>query len=369
MTKLTFRGVKAQQSPKHQVVSFAAKANDVIEFAKIDRIGRDEQGELSGFQRPQIANHIREIKDYLEKEDSVLPNPIVVAFTKGVKIKKLEAPFVEVIIDVKSGPPGLVVDGQQRLTALSSIEASKFEVFVSAIVCKDEEELKRQFILINNTKPLPKSLIYELLPDVEGLPTRLSNRAEAASLTARLNFDERSSLKGLIKQHTHADGFIGDNAVQKVIMNSLNDGIMRDLVRSEGGRDKCFEIMSEYYAAVQSVFKDEWVEHTPRTSRLVHGAGIVSMGYVMELLALLNGSRKKAEFVKGLACLDGRTAWTSGEWNLGGGDIRHWRAIQNVNRDIMALSQHLISLVRSDMRSRRKGRKKKDGPLIAKMRS
>jgi len=36
------------------------------------------------FQRPQIASHICEIKDYLEHDDAVLPNPIVIAFTSGV---------------------------------------------------------------------------------------------------------------------------------------------------------------------------------------------------------------------------------------------------------------------------------------------
>ena len=53
------------------------------------------------------------------------------------------------------------------------------------MVCADEAELRRQFVLINNTRPLPKSLIYELLPGVDGLPSRLSNRAFAAELTAR----------------------------------------------------------------------------------------------------------------------------------------------------------------------------------------
>ena len=73
--------VTAQQSSEHTVLVFAAKASDILRFATIDRIGRDAQGVLSGFQRPQVAAHIREIQDYLEKPNSVLPNPIVVAFT------------------------------------------------------------------------------------------------------------------------------------------------------------------------------------------------------------------------------------------------------------------------------------------------
>src|SRR3546814_13396475 len=96
------------------------------------------------------------------------------------------------------GAPGFVVDGQQRLSALAEVDRD-FQVFVSALICRDEAELRRQFVLINNSKPLPKSLIYELLPTVDDLPARLSRRSEAADLTGRLNF-EATSLKGYIKR-------------------------------------------------------------------------------------------------------------------------------------------------------------------------
>lgn len=60
--------------------------------------------------------------------------------------------------------------------------------------------------------------------------------------------------------------------------------------------EKCFQLISEFFRAVSLVFKDEWDGHKPKTSRLVHGAGIVAMGYIMELLALNLGSKifKKA---------------------------------------------------------------------------
>ena len=114
---------------------------------------------------------------------------------------------------------------------MGQLDGKPFEVFVSAVICADESELRRQFVLVNNTRPLPKSLIYELLPDVDGLPQRLSNRALAAELTARLNYDRDSFLRGVIKQHTNPGGIINDTAVQRVIMNSLSDGMMREFVR------------------------------------------------------------------------------------------------------------------------------------------
>jgi len=227
--------------------------------------------------------------------------------------------------------------------------------------------LRRQFVLINNTRPLPKSLIYELLPGVNGLPPRLSNRSLAADLTARLNYDPASSLKGWIHQHTNPDGVISDTAIQRVIMNSLSDGMMREFLRRDGrgtGEQRCFELMSNFYRAVGLVFSEAWIEkQTPKTSRLVHGAGVIALGYVMEVLALLEGDRESEEFARGLGCLVGKTAWTAGEWNFGGGDRRHWKAIQNINRDIVTLAQHLIGIVRADIRTRRGG-VQVDAPLL-----
>lgn len=185
---MTYLTVCAQQSAEHKVLSFATTAADVLRFASIDRIGRDAQGELSGFQRPQVAAHIREIRDYLERPDAVLPNPIVVAFTDRVATEELGDGLVRLSIDMDRGTPGLVVDGQQRLSALAEVNRD-FQIFVSVLICRDEAELRRQFVLINNTKPLPKSLIYELLPTVSDLPPRLSRRSIAADITARLNFE------------------------------------------------------------------------------------------------------------------------------------------------------------------------------------
>src|SRR3546814_1333414 len=78
MKTLNFSAIRTRQSPEHTVLSFAARASELQRFAAIERVGRDETGKLNGFQRPQIAGHIREIRDYLDKPEAILPNPIVV---------------------------------------------------------------------------------------------------------------------------------------------------------------------------------------------------------------------------------------------------------------------------------------------------
>jgi DGQHR domain-containing protein len=342
----TYRAVVAQQSAKHACLMIAAQARDVLAWAQIERVGRSGDGSLRGFQRPQIASHIKEIRDYLAHEDAVLPNPIVVAFVGGVKIAKDEAGSVSITLCPARTGLGFVVDGQQRLTALAGLPNKDFEVFVSVLVCTDYEELRRQFVLINNTRPLPKALIYELLPGVQGLPHRLSSRSNAAQLTEQLNYDERSSLRGQIYQHTNPTGVVRDTAIQKVIMSSASDGALRDFRGHDDQAERSFRLVSDFYGAVQDVFADDWKGHGPKTSRLVHGAGVIAMGYVMELLYARDGAREREAFTKGLAVLRGRTAWTHGSWRFSENEVVPWNAIQNVQRQIMALAHYLVTVVK-----------------------
>ena len=345
---LKFSGIEAKQSDKHNVFSVVCKADEILQIAEIDRIRRSEQGEIFGFQRPKIKNHIDEIRDYLNKDGAVLPNPIVIAFTKNISITKKNKNHIEIEIDVTDGPPGLVVDGQQRLTALCGVDNKKFDIFVSILICEDDEELKRQFILINNTRPLSKSLIYELLPEVTNLPKRMSARTLASKLTNKLNYEESSSLYLDIKQHTNAQGRIRDTSFQRLIMNSLSDGACRELINEENGEELCFHLISEFFKGIQQTFPEEWnKKYRPRSSRLIHGAGIVSMGYVMEYLFNRDNARTWQEFSAGLAPLLGRTAWIEKDssWNFGD-EIRTWNSIQNTHRDIQMLASYLLRCVK-----------------------
>ena len=333
--------------------SFAASAAQVFEIARIERAGRSDAGILSGFQRPQIAAHIHEIRDYLEREDAVLPNSIVLAFTDRVTVRPVKGNVVTIEIDVADGPPGLIVDGQQRLSALAPLTNKSFEVFVSGIICQNEEELRRQFILINNTRPLPKELIYELLPGLENLPERMSSRSMASALTQRLNFDRSSSLYRQIHLHTNPEGKVANNAIQRVIMASRSHGALRILAQAADGEEKCFQFMSDFYRAVQAVFKRDWDGLSPKTSRLVHSVGVISMGRVMEVAFHVCQARSFGDFCDVLASIRDQTHWTQGKWTIGNNDNvreRAWNEFQSTHPDIQMLSDHLDRLVRQSYR-------------------
>ena len=342
MTTFKFTALKAKQSPGHQVLSFAAYPSEILQFAEIDRVNRGKDGSLTGFQRNQIAPHIKEIRDYLSKEHAVLPNPIVVAFVGGVEITEIEDNIVSISINADNEKPGYVVDGQQRLTALSGLTDRDFQVFVSVLVCKDYDELRQQFVLINNTRPLPKALIYELLPSTSDLPERFTARAFASKIVELLNYDESSSLHGQLYQHTNPSGIIRDTAIQKIVMNSVSDGAMREFTESPDFLETSLNLISNFFAAVQEVFPDAWKGHKPNTSRLVHGAGIVAMGYLMEFVYSRYNARTKDDFVYYLNAISDRCHWTSGIWAFSEVDQREWNKIQNVPGDVMTLASYLI---------------------------
>ena len=355
MTIFKYKAVRAQQSKDHYVFSFAANPHDVLSFSEIERVGRNEDGQLKGFQRHQISSHIKEIRDYLKREDALLPNAVIIAFIDGVSVKDLGNGILDITIDSTEKKPGFVVDGQQRLTALSGIDKPEFQVFVSALICKDYNELRQQFILINNTRPLPKTLIYELLPTVEGLPERFTVRSFAAKMVDTLNFTPGSNLFGEIRQHTNPTGVLSDTAMQKFIMNSSSDGILRELIKEENFEEQAYDIINNFFGAVIKVFKPEWVGMVPRTSRLRHGAGLVALGYVMELLYSSWGATTIEEFAEGLELIKPHTAWTSGVWELEDNDSRPWNGIQNTPSDVYLLSKYLVKVTKKAIRKSKRG--------------
>jgi DGQHR domain-containing protein len=269
-------------------------------------------------------------------------------------VEDLADGFVHVQIDVPDGElPGFVVDGQQRLSALAGIDKPEFQVFVSALVCKNYNELRQQFVLINNTRPLPKTLVYELLPNVEGLPERFTQRKFAARIVDMLNFTRGSSLYGEVRQHTNPKGMISDTAMQRLIMNSASDGAIRSFMHFEDREERAFQLVSEFFHAVAKVYGSAWYGMAPRFSRLRHGAGILAMGFVMDLLYNVEQATDRDKFEPGLRLLEPYTAWTSGQWRLEPWDTRPWNGIQNTPSDIDLLTRYLVSSLKKALRKPR----------------
>jgi hypothetical protein len=249
---------------------------------------------------------------------------------------------------LRGGCVKCTVDGQQRIAAIRDAHIGPFPVCVVAFLTDDDQEQREQFILVNSTKPLPKGLIYELLPTTRArLPSLLQQRRFPAYLLDRLNHDEDSPLRGLIRTPTVVDRLIKDNSVLRMLENRTSDGVLyrfRDAADGGGDVEAMLRLLHAFWRAVALVFEGAW-GLPPRRSRLMHGAGVVGVGFVMDAIADRHrhtGLPGVEEFRRDLEPLRPVCRWTDGYWDFGPGDQRKWNEIQNTHKDIQLLANYLL---------------------------
>jgi len=356
---LRLSAIEITQGQDRKLYSFAVDGKRLQEFCTVSRVSRFKGEHLHGYQRPEVVSHINQIKDYLESENPILPNAIVVAFDESVRfipgprfatdasysrIGTLEIPIGVDLLDEEK--PGWIVDGQQRSAALRDARISQFPVCVVGFIANGLEEQRQQFILVNATKPLPKGLIYELLPSTDGkLPLALARRRLPSLLAEHLNYDAESPLQGMIRTPTNGNGVIADNSILKMLENSITDGVLYNFEDLEEQLD----VLKEFWYGVKKTFPDAWGK-PPRHSRLMHGAGVVAMGFLMDTIADRNKKQRKLTaklFNEELAPLRKVCRWTDGHWDFGSGVSLKWNEVQNVPRHIQMLSGYLLNQYRS----------------------
>lgn len=359
-SELRLPAIEVRQGAGQTLYTFAVDGKQVALFATVSRIRRPN-GILEGYQRPEVHSHIAEIRRYIESPAPMIPNALVVAFDSRVRFipdapSDVHPTFSRpgtLIIPLDSDgstedKPGFIVDGQQRLAAIREARVESFPICVTAFITDDLRRQTEQFILVNSTKPLPKGLIYELLPATEAaLPSLLQRRRFPAYLLDRLNRDVESPMRNRIQTPTNPEGLIKDNSVLRMLENSLNDGALyrfRGPREAEGDTESMLVTLKAFWGAVAEVFGNAWTL-PPRRSRLVHGAGIVSMGFVMDAIAERSrdvGVPSAEQFAGDLLPLREVCRWTEGYWNFGPGQQRKWNEIQNTSKDVQLLSNYLM---------------------------
>jgi len=163
---------------------------------------------------------------------------------------------------------------------------------------------------------------------------------------------------GMIQTPTTPDGVVKDNSILRTLESSISDGALyqfRDPMTGDGDIDAMLAVLKPYWNAVKQVFPDAWGLPS-RKSRLMHGAGIVSLSYLMDAIAepiLLERDVTTTDFVNGLRVIEPLCHWTSGEWDFGDGNVKRWNGLQNTSQDVQSLTSFLLYeyRVRSSMNS------------------
>lgn len=360
---LVLRALETVQGEDVKVYAFFVRGGDIQKIADITRIERDAEGELRGFQRREIASHVRGIVEYLDQGKVLFPNAIILALSPDVKFdasrgfaaKGDQGIARSGTLTIPIRPPGeraaWIVDGQQRSIALSRTEHSDLPVPVIGFLSESIGLQREQFILVNKARPLPVRLINELLPETDGiyLPRDLSLSKIPSELCSALNRHTGSPFQGLIKRPSAAQdqaAVITDSAVITVIRKSMNQslgalspykGIGGELPDSQA----MYQILVNYWGAVKAVFPDAWGLDA-RKSRLMHSAGIQAMGTLMDRIyaKLVRGEDTPARLRDELGRVAPHCRWTSGTWESIGVP---WNEIQSTPRDITRLSNLLIA--------------------------
>jgi DGQHR domain-containing protein len=361
------RALSIDQGGGHAVYVFTLQAQEILQIADVSRVSRDDAGKLIGYQRPEVRQHVQEIVDYLNGESVLFPNPVILALSPRARFVSSRGPktsdglAVSGVIQIplpddRRGKPAWIVDGQQRALALAKALRQDFPVPVNAFISDSVDVQRDQFLRINNTKPLPKGLVTELLPEVHTLlPVRLSTQKAPSELCDLLNQEEQSPFCGMIRRPSTPKAFprtavITDTSVVKMIETSLStNGCLfpfRDVRSGETDYDAVWKALIVFWSAVKDTFPDAW---GPAESRLMQGVGIRAMGRLMDrILVTVDSDADEAPALirAELALIAPHCRWTEGVWE--GLDTR-WDGLQNTPRDIDELANFLI---RTHARSR-----------------
>jgi hypothetical protein len=103
-----------------------------------------------------------------------------------------------------------------------------------------------------------------------------------------------------------------------------------------------YDTLILFWGVVKEVFPDAWGK-PPTKSRLMHGAGIKSMGVLMDRIMprAMSTADPGKEIKRSLRAIELECCWTDGTWpDLG----LRWNEIQNVSRHVKALSEQLVKL-------------------------
>ena len=358
------KALRVTQRSGKIIYLLSLKASELLAVAGISRVTRDDVGKLIGYQRAEVRRHVKEIADYLSSEDMLFAHPLILSFSSEVRFVssrgqktsdgQAAAGMLEIPLPRKDkDKPAWIVDGQQRALALQMLKDQEFAVPVCAFVADDVDVQRDQFLRINNSKPLPRGLVTELLPEVNSpLPPRLALKKIPSALCDLLNQDKKSPFYHLIKRPSAKDKrreseVVTDTVVIKMIEDSLTNpsGCLfpyRNIATGEYDQAAIWAVLNTFWSAVEQVFPDAWGK-PPTASRLMHGVGIRSLGKLMDrIMASIDpfGERAVATAAKELKLIAPACRWTSGTWeDLGG---IPWNQLQNLHKHQAMLSNYLI---------------------------
>jgi DGQHR domain-containing protein len=224
---------------------------------------------------------------------------------------------------------------------------------VNGFVADSVEVQREQFLRVNSTKPLPRGLVTELLPEVSSsLRADWATRRIASGACEFLNRAEESPFRGLIRRASLSEtarrrAVVADTGLVRMIEDSLSSPLgclftYRNLATGTVDLAGLRRVLVVFWQAVRDEFPQAW-GLPPSRSRLMHSAGIRAMGRLMDRLMVgidVERSDAVAAVRRELRRVRPVCRWTDGAWE----DLQglRWNEIQNVPSHLRGLSDLLV---------------------------
>jgi DGQHR domain-containing protein len=362
-SKLERRALRIHQNDQVPLYVFALAAEELDQVADVARISRDAAGKLLGYQRPETRQHVKQILAYLDSDDVLFPNALILALPDTVRFRSSRGPGatdglstagtldIPLPTDPTSPRPAWIVDGQQRSLALAQTRRRRLPVVVAGFVAPSLELQRDQFLRVNTVKPLPRNLVTELLPEIVSAPSpKLSARKLPSALVDMLNQDPASPFFGLVKRASTDAGDTQTRVKDSSLIEALRESLespsgalfpYRNYISGTTDTEGIRHLLIAFWGAVKDLFPDAW-GLAPTESRLMGGVGIRSMSRLLDrVVAHVDPSDEnvKQAIRKELARIAPFCHWTDGTWEELG---LSWNEVQNVPRHISALSNYLV---------------------------
>ncbi|MBD1214970.1 MAG: DGQHR domain-containing protein [Dolichospermum circinale Clear-D4] len=231
-----------------------------------------------GYQRSFSKKRIKEIKNYINQEQGIIPNSILVNIDEG-KFDYQENNNLLILHETES--LGLIIDGQHRVNGCYDANPD-FKLMVIATLGLSVKDQAKLFVIINKTqKGVPTSLYLDLMNLLEGEIEDFDGEGvtaerRAREIAIRLNETDESPLHELIRTTGEAGFGI-----------SLNEFVtqIRDYVEPKTGKlanlgfEQQYKVFEIYFRSVKAVFLEEWNDPKSYILKTVGFGGLMAAFY------------------------------------------------------------------------------------------
>ncbi len=254
---------------------FLAPAKMIYERFDVSRRIEDK---VLGYQRSFSNSRIKQIKNYINQEQGVIPNSILVNLDEGKYSYSEEDQ--QLSLD-KTDSLGLIIDGQHRVKGCYEANP-EFQLMVVATLSLSVKEQARIFITINQTqKGVPASLYLDLMNLLEGDIDNfdqegISAERRATEIAIRLNEADESPLYQLIRR----TGDAGFGISLSEFVNQMKDYVepKTGKLANYGFEQQC-KIFEIYFRAIKAVFLEQWEDPKSYILKTVAFGGLMKAFY------------------------------------------------------------------------------------------